>query len=105
MKRDQRKQAEERLKERIENLRDRLSEICAKKGHDFKENTTTKRELVGHHEETYKTAGPDCEHTHACSCPVIEKTRSVGDYDVVTTTIKRCERCEAGTTVVARKSL
>ena len=97
------KQDEEYLKDRIDRLQARLSKICADKGHDIEESATTKRELVGHHQETYRTTGPDCEHTHRCHCPVIEKTRSVGDYEEVITTTKRCKRCGIETTEKKRR--
>jgi len=103
MKNYRRKQGEKYLKNRIEGLRKQLGKICAEKGHDFEESASKATRLVGSRIETDRFT--DCDHTHRCYCPVIERPRSVGNYEEVVTTVKRCKRCGTETTTEKRRAL
>lgn len=103
MRENRRKSSEKYLKNRLASLRKQLERICATKGHDLEENIAEETQLVGSHIEIDKFTY--CDHAHSCYCPVIEKPRSVGEYEKVSTIIKTCKRCGAETARNKRRRL
>lgn len=101
MRNSRRKQGEKYLMNRIASLRTQLERICMKQGHDFEETTARVTQLVGSRVEMERFT--DCDHTHRCYCPVIERPRSIGNYEEVNVTTKRCKRCRAETTTKKRR--
>lgn len=86
---------------RIVSLQKQLEKICAKQGHDFEETIAKATQLVGSHVEMERFT--DCDHIHRCACPIIERPRSVGNYEEVITTAKRCKRCGTEATTEKRR--